>query len=119
MPTHTIGLVLEPHDLAAARRCAHEALVLAVDELGDGPAAGTGPERVLARARAVHALGTETDGDHVLVLVSARDAAALVEGAHDVARDLDGQAGPGGAADRHRRTVEAAARVRQLLGEVA
>lgn len=117
------GLVLAPDDLVAARRTAHEALVLAVAELDGaaGAAADRGRERVMARAGAVRALGTETDGDDLLVLVDSEQLAVLLDGARHVVEDLgvsppSPDAGPRG---RHAGTVGAARRVRDILADGA
>lgn len=122
MPTAPIGLDLHADDLAAARRCAHEAVVLAVAELegAHGDAARDGRERVLARAAAMLALGTETDGDRLLVVLGPEERAALVDGARHVEADLGAGTRarpPGGAAERHAPTLRAARRVRELVGD--
>lgn len=116
------GLTLDEDDLAAARRCAHEALVLTMGEL-----AATGsdehdadPGRVLAHARVIHALGTETDPEPSLVLVSDRDAVVLLDGARRVEEDLaDGLVdladGGGERRRRYERTLAAARRVREIM----
>ncbi len=112
------GLALDEDDLAAARRCAHEALVLSVEEM-----AVTGaeePDAVLAHARVVHALGTDTDPEPLLVLVSSEDADVLLEGARRVEEDLsDGLDRFSDRAHerrtRHERTLAAARRVRELI----
>ena len=120
--TEVHGLVLDEDDLAAARRCAHEALVLVVGEIDASGADDPGLEAdaVLAHARLLHALGTETDPRAPLVLVSRRDADLLLEGARRVEEDLrDGLGQPGGDADdrrgRYERTIAAAKRVQEIL----
>jgi hypothetical protein len=80
------GLALDEDDLAAARRGAHEALVLTVEEMSATGAQE--PDAVLAHARVVHALGTETDPEPSLVLVTSGDADVLLEGARRVEEDL-------------------------------
>ena len=73
--TDVHGLVLDEDDLAAARRCAHEALVLVVGEIAaDDEVLGIEADAVIAHARLIHALGTETDPREPLLLVSAGDA---------------------------------------------
>jgi len=120
--TDVHGLVLDESDLAAARRCAHEALVLAVEEITamDDEVPGPEAEAVIAHARLVHALGTETDPREPLVLVSSRDADLLLEGARRVEEDLrEGLGQHGGDADdrrlRYERTIAAAQRVQEIL----
>ncbi len=116
------GLVLDEDDLAAARRCAHEALVLVVGEIaGDDEVLGIEADAVIAYARLIHALGTETDPREPLLLVSARDADLLLEGARRVEADLhEGLWQHGGDADDRRRryegTIAAARRVQGILG---
>lgn len=123
MPTPPLGLVLDADDLAAARRCAHEALVLAVGDLDGvtGAAADAGRRRVLALAGAVHALGTETDGDGLLVLVGAPERDALAEGAREVEADMRAASAAAGSltagGGRHAPTLRAARRVRAILGD--
>ena len=116
------GLVLDEDDLAAARRCAHEALVLVVGEIAtDDEIPGIESDAVIAHARLLHALGTETDPRAPLLLVSTRDADLLLEGARRVEEDLReglGQHG-GDHDDRHRRyegTIAAARRVQEITG---
>lgn len=116
------GLALDEDDLAAARRCAHEALVLTVEEM-----AATGaqePETVLAHARVLHALGTETDPEPSLVLVSSGDADVLLDGARRVEEDLtDGldrlSDRAGDLRVRYERTLAAARRVREIMEQRA
>ena len=116
------GLALDEDDLAAARRCAHEALVLTVGEMAatDTADPGVEAEAVLAHARVVHALGTETDPEPSLILVSSDDAVVLLDGARRVEEDLsDGLTGLGAHAAerrlRYERTIAAARRVREIL----
>ncbi len=115
------GLALDEDDLEAARRCAHEALVLMMGELAATGSEDGGDGLVLAHARVVHALGTETDADGSLVLVSSRDADVLLEGARRVEQDLaDGLTRVHDRGDierrrRYERTLAAARRVREIL----
>lgn len=116
------GLALDEDDLAAARRCAHEALVLTVEEMSATGAQE--PDAVLAHARVVHALGTETDPEPALVLVSSGDADVLLEGARRVEEDLT--VGLDRLADhandlrlRYERTLAAARRVREIMEQRA
>ena len=114
------GLALDEGDLAAARRCAHEALVLTMDELAATGAEDEDGGAVLAYARVVHALGTETDPEASLVLVSSRDADVLLDGARRVEEDLsDGLTRLDDRGDerrwRYERTLAAARRVREIL----
>jgi hypothetical protein len=114
------GLARDEGDLEAARRCAHEALVLMMGELAATGSEDGGDGLVLAHARVVHALGTETDADGSLVLVSSRDADVLLEGARRVEQDLaDGLTRPDDRGierrRRYERTLAAARRVRELL----
>lgn len=120
--TEVHGLVLDEDDLAAARRSAHEALVLVVGEIAaagaDDPLSEA--DSVMAHARLVHALGTETDPREPLVLVSTGDADLLLEGARRVEEDLrEGLGQPGGDAEdrrgRYERTIAAARRVQEIL----
>jgi hypothetical protein len=112
------GLALGEDDLAAARRCAHEALVLSVEEMAMTDAQE--PGAVLAHARVVHALGTDTDPEPSRVLVSSEDADVLLDGARRVEEDLsDGLDRLSDRADerrtRHARTLAAARRVREII----
>jgi hypothetical protein len=119
--TEVHGLVLDEDDLAAARRCAHEALVLVVGEIAAADAEDplSEADSVMAHARLVHALGTETDPRGPLLLVSAGDAGLLLEGARRVEEDLrEGLGQAGGNADdrreRYERTIAAARRVLEI-----